>query len=179
MASLLYINASPRGEQSSCGRIAGAFLDEYRARNPSDTIAAVDLFRYDLPEFGPVEAEAKFAPIYGRALTPEQERAWARVEREIEIFRSAGRIVLAAPMWNLGIPYKLKHYLDLYRMEYALQYKIAGEQTKSEALFKDILLKNVSWKSKMLYRLPRFVLVQLLNLKRFLRNMGIDFSVYN
>lgn len=73
----------------------------------------------------------------------------------------------------------LKHYLDLYRMEYALQYKIAGEQTKSEALFKDILLKNVSWKSKMLYRLPRFVLVQLLNFKRFLRNMGIDFSVYN
>lgn len=73
----------------------------------------------------------------------------------------------------------LKQYLDLYRMEYALQYKIAGEPKKSEALFKDILLENVSWKSKMLYRLPRFVLVQLLNFKRFLRNLGIDFSVYN
>lgn len=73
----------------------------------------------------------------------------------------------------------LKQYLDLYRMEYALQYKIAGEYTKSKALYNDILLKNVSWKSKMLYRLPRLVLIELLNFKRFMRGLGVDFTIYN
>jgi FMN-dependent NADH-azoreductase len=113
MATILYINASPKGDASSCGRIARAFLDAYAAQNPDDTVTAIDLFRYDLPEFGLLEAEAKFAPIYGRALTEEQQAAWARVEQEIELFKSADKIVLAAPMWNLGIPYKLKHYIDI------------------------------------------------------------------
>jgi FMN-dependent NADH-azoreductase len=113
MATILYLNASPKAESSSCGRIARAFLDEYCARNPGDTVTAVDLFDYDLPEFGRLEVEAKFAPIYGQARSNDQEHAWARIRREIEIFRSADKIVLAAPMWNLGIPYKLKHYIDI------------------------------------------------------------------
>lgn len=72
----------------------------------------------------------------------------------------------------------LKKYLDLYRMEYAMQYKIAGENKNSKTLFEQIDLKNISWKSKLLYRLPRFLLLSLLSFKRYLRSWGIDFSVY-
>ncbi|ESU22446.1 hypothetical protein FEDK69T_24400 [Flavobacterium enshiense DK69] len=72
----------------------------------------------------------------------------------------------------------LKKYLDLYRMEYALQYKIAGDLTKSKQLFTEILPENISWKSRMLYKMPRLLLLELLRFKRFLRSLGIDFSVY-
>jgi FMN-dependent NADH-azoreductase len=31
----------------------------------------------------------------------------------VERLRAADRVVIATPMWNLGVPYKLKHYIDL------------------------------------------------------------------
>ena len=72
----------------------------------------------------------------------------------------------------------LKKYLDIYRMEYALQYKIAGANKKSQELYMNILKENISLKSKVLYHLPQWILVVLLKTKRFLRNKGIDFSIY-
>lgn len=72
----------------------------------------------------------------------------------------------------------LKKYLDIYRMEYALQYKIVGANKESKVLFDAILKENIPLKSKVLYQLPQLVLVKLLQLKRFLRKYGFDFSVY-
>lgn len=72
----------------------------------------------------------------------------------------------------------LKKYLDIYRMEYALQYKIAGADKESKELYDAILKENIPLKSKFLYQLPQFILILLLKFKRFLRNNGIDFSVY-
>lgn len=72
----------------------------------------------------------------------------------------------------------LKKYLDIYRMEYALQYKIAGADKESKELYDAILKENIPLKSKILYRLPQFILIFLLKFKRFLRHNGIDFSVY-
>ena len=72
----------------------------------------------------------------------------------------------------------LKKYLDIYRMEYALQYKIAGEKKISYQLYNAILPKNRALKSKIIYHLPQPILVTLLKLKQFLRKHGVDFSVY-
>lgn len=72
----------------------------------------------------------------------------------------------------------LKKYLDIYRMEYALQYKIAGADKESKELYNAILKENIPLKSKFLYQLPQFILIFLLKFKRFLRHNGIDFSVY-
>jgi len=72
----------------------------------------------------------------------------------------------------------LKKYLDIYRMEYALHYKIAGANKKSEELYGDILKKNISLKTKILYHLPQPLLTLLLKFKRLLRKKGIDFSIY-
>lgn len=73
----------------------------------------------------------------------------------------------------------LKKYLDLYRMEYALQYKMAGALMMSESLYNQISKSNISVKSKLLYFLPKGVLLLLLKLKKSLRRSGIDFSIYN
>ncbi len=72
----------------------------------------------------------------------------------------------------------LKKYLDNYRMEYAMQYKIAGAHKKSKEMFSPILKENISLKSNVLYHLPQWILVFLLRTKQFLRNKGFDFSIY-
>lgn len=72
----------------------------------------------------------------------------------------------------------LKKYLDIYRMEYALQYKIAGENKQSKELYDNILKENISLKSKIVYHLPQSILTLLLKFKRLLRKNGIDFSIY-
>lgn len=113
MGTILFISASPKAKRSASGRIAAAFLDAYREQHPQDTIKEIALFQYDLPEFGSLEVEAKFAPIFGETVTDQHRHAWGRIEREIETFKSADKILIASPMWNLGIPYKLKHYIDI------------------------------------------------------------------
>lgn len=72
----------------------------------------------------------------------------------------------------------LKKYLDLYRMEYALQYKIAGTKAISKQLYSDIDKKNIKLKSKIVFQLPRKILLILLQFKKYLRSKGIDFSIY-
>lgn len=74
--------------------------------------------------------------------------------------------------------YSLKKYLDKYRKEYALKYKMANENVKSRELFKHIDPKNIDFKYQLIYSLPTFVLKILLKSKQFLRSLGIDFNVY-
>lgn len=73
----------------------------------------------------------------------------------------------------------LKKYLDLYRMEYAMQYKMAGASNESKSLYNQISKENLSVKSKALYILPKGILLLLLKIKQLLRRNGIDFSIYN
>ncbi len=73
----------------------------------------------------------------------------------------------------------LKKYLDLYRMEYAMQYKMAGASEVSKSLYNQISKSNLSVKSKTLYIFPKGLLLLLLKIKQSLRRNGIDFSIYN
>jgi glycosyltransferase involved in cell wall biosynthesis len=73
----------------------------------------------------------------------------------------------------------LKKYLDTYRLEYALQYKIAGNDKKSKELFKNILKENIPFKTKVIYSLPRYILIFLLNIKKLLRKKAFNFSIYD
>ena len=49
----------------------------------------------------------------GVPLSAEQEQAWTPVIACINRFCLADLVVIAAPMWNFGIPYRLKHYIDV------------------------------------------------------------------
>jgi glycosyltransferase involved in cell wall biosynthesis len=72
----------------------------------------------------------------------------------------------------------LKKYLDIYRLEYALKYKMAGAHKEAQKLYKDILKDNIPLKSKLLFHLPSRLLSFLLMTKRKLKDKGIDFSIY-
>lgn len=113
MAKLLYIEASPRKERSASIEVAHAFLEEYRKLHPKDEIAVVDLWEKALPEFDGDVIDAKYAIMSGKPSTDAQKRAWKAVEDVIAEFKSADKYVISIPMWNFGIPYKLKHYIDV------------------------------------------------------------------
>lgn len=72
----------------------------------------------------------------------------------------------------------LKKYLDLYRTEYALQFRIAGDLKKSHMYLSEIKTP-ISLKTKILLITPVFILKALLKIKHLLKKQGIDFSVYH
>jgi FMN-dependent NADH-azoreductase len=113
MAKLLYIKASPRGDRSYSIAVADKFVESYKAAHPNDEIVTLDLFQTSLPEFDGHILESKYVILHGKEFTSEQKESWTAVEKIIEAFKSADKYVLATPMWNFSIPYKLKHYIDI------------------------------------------------------------------
>jgi FMN-dependent NADH-azoreductase len=113
MARLLYIEASPRKERSASIEVARAFIDEYERTHPGDAVETVDLWHTSIPEFDGHVIDSKYAILHGLEHTEEQKRAWRAVEDLISEFTGADKYVFSLPMWNFGIPYKLKHYIDV------------------------------------------------------------------
>lgn len=72
----------------------------------------------------------------------------------------------------------LKAFLDLYRVEYALNFRIYGAIQKSNEYLKDVTTE-IPLKTKILLKLPPFVLRLFLKVKHYLRSKGIDFTVYH
>jgi len=112
MSKLLYIKASPRGERSYSVRAADAFVAAYKAAHPGDQVEVLDLFRAELAEFGAAAAEGKYAVIYGKEGSEDSKRAWNKVVAAAEHFKGFDKYVLAVPMWNFGMPWRLKLYFD-------------------------------------------------------------------
>jgi FMN-dependent NADH-azoreductase len=109
---LLHVVGSPRARSAS-RQVANAFIDEWKTRDSDGTLDEMDTWRIDLPAFdGPV-LEAKYAGIEGREHDPEQASAWQTVHALADRFRKADVILFSVPMWNFGIPYRLKHLVDV------------------------------------------------------------------
>lgn len=113
MGKVLYINASPRKGRSHSAAVAQAFVNSYAAANPGVEVITKDLFTVKLPAMDGLAVQAKYNIMHGGAPTGEEKAAWAEVERVIDDFKSADKYVFAVPMWNFGIPYRLKQYLDV------------------------------------------------------------------
>ncbi len=73
----------------------------------------------------------------------------------------------------------LKRFLDLYRVEYALQFKIVGDSQRSRKLLQKTDPRNINLKTKILLKLPSVLLQKLLKVKHVLKSRGIDFSIYH
>ncbi|MCY0855100.1 FMN-dependent NADH-azoreductase [Cupriavidus sp. D39] len=113
MAQLLYIECSPRKQDSASIEVCRAFLDAYHETNPADTIQTLDVWNLVMPEFDGHAMAAKYASLGGTALTSAQESAWRRIEELAAPFHAADKSLFGIPLWNFGIPYKLKHLIDV------------------------------------------------------------------
>lgn len=113
MSKIFYIQASPRIERSYSIAVADAFVSAYKQANPKDEVVTINLFKKDLPPFDGLTVQAKYTILHGLKHSPEELAAWKKVEEIITEFKSADKYVMAIPMWNFGIPYRLKQYLDI------------------------------------------------------------------
>ena len=113
MSRLLYIQASPRIKRSHSIAVADTFIETYKQNNPNDEITTLNVFEESLPAFDGLAVEAKYTILHGKEHSQAQLQAWKKVERVIEQFTSADKYLLAVPMWNFSIPYRLKQYIDL------------------------------------------------------------------
>jgi FMN-dependent NADH-azoreductase len=110
---LLHISASPRGAASESLAIAATFLAEFAETHPDVEVDTFDLWDGTLPAFGPAAAAAKMAIFAGAEPDGEAELAWRTAIATFERFNSAGRYLFSVPMWNAGIPYILKQFIDV------------------------------------------------------------------
>ncbi|HNV72499.1 MAG TPA: NAD(P)H-dependent oxidoreductase, partial [Candidatus Ozemobacteraceae bacterium] len=71
------------------------------------------LFAEPLPSMTLTETNGKYRLLSGKELDDETRPAWAPIEAHIKRFLAADIIVISTPMWNFGMPYVLKHYIDV------------------------------------------------------------------
>jgi FMN-dependent NADH-azoreductase len=113
MTRLLHVSSSPRGSASESLAIAGAFLDGYADSHPDHAIDTFDLWDGTLPAFGPDAAAAKMAVFAGEVPTGPQAAAWQAATSTFDRFAAADHYLFSVPMWNHGVPYVLKQFIDV------------------------------------------------------------------
>ena len=60
---------------------------------------------------------AKYAGINGVPLSTGQQAVWDDIRSLAALFLAADKLLFAVPLWNFGIPYRLKQLIDLISQE--------------------------------------------------------------
>ena len=124
---LLHIVSTPRENASNTLRISDAFLDCLQSKYGDLSIEVLDLFKRDLPSIAGDNIEVKYHLMEGLQIDKRHEQSWKEIEFLIEHFLSADMYLVTAPMWNLGIPYALKYYIDcIVQPGYLFRYSEEG-----------------------------------------------------
>ena len=110
MNRILYIRSSLFGHDSVSNQLADEFLERLKARKPGARVTTLDLAKDPLPHLGSEE--------FGAWTVPDEQRSDAQRElaalsdQLIDALFAHDTLVLAVPMYNLGIPSTLKAWID-------------------------------------------------------------------
>ena len=110
--NLLHISSSPRGTDSESLRIAKVFTDTYVESHPGAVVDHWDLWDAPLPDMA-LGAKAKMTVFGGGTPVGPEGRVWAQARAAFDRFAAADRVLFSVPMWNGGIPYVLKQFIDV------------------------------------------------------------------
>ena len=110
---LLEIQSSPRGESSDSITLTKSFVEACKSDNTSIVVDTLNVWHESLPEFDYEAIGAKYKAVKHETMTEAESNVWKRIQSLIQRFQNADRIVLGTPMWNFGLPYKLKQLIDL------------------------------------------------------------------
>lgn len=125
---LLHIIATPRGLASNTARVSTALLEALMEKYDDLTVRTLDLFNADLPSVAGKNIESKYMLMTGQALDDTSKSSWQQIEKNIEQFLDADVYLLTVPMWNFGIPYALKYYIDaIVQPGYLFRYNELGQ----------------------------------------------------
>jgi FMN-dependent NADH-azoreductase len=109
---LLHIVSTPRSHESNTVRISNALIEGLYLKYEDLNVKVLDLFKVDLPAVAGVNIESKYKLMTGQVLDDHQKSSWNAIEENIHRFLDADIYVITTPMWNFGIPYALKYYID-------------------------------------------------------------------
>lgn len=116
MAKILVVKAHPlTGAESKSVAVADEFLKQYRKQNPDDVIEILDLFDSYIPEIDKDLLSAMYALGGGSSfdsLSGEQQKAMSRYDELMAQFLAADKVVIINALWNLGVPGRLKSWID-------------------------------------------------------------------
>lgn len=120
--------STPRGLASNTGRVSSALLEALCEHHDDIDLQTLDLFSADLPAVAGSNIEAKYALMTGQAVPEDGKKSWREIEKTIETFLAADIYVITVPMWNFGIPYALKYYIDaIVQPGYLFKYDETGQ----------------------------------------------------
>ena len=107
---LLVVGGSPRGDGSHALALAESVVEAFADRHPDLEIDRLDAF--SLAPFGPRHTDAKMAVIAGEDVPGRAVAAWEEVRAVWERVAAADVLVFAVPLWNSGLPWALKLFID-------------------------------------------------------------------
>ncbi|KAJ55053.1 FMN-dependent NADH-azoreductase [Actibacterium mucosum KCTC 23349] len=113
MTKILHLVASPRGAESKSNALARDYIAAAKAKDPNLEVDTLDLWAENLPAFDGDPAAAKMTFFGDGEMDPAKQTAWDEVSRITKRFIEADHYVIGAPMWNGGVSYRLKHYIDI------------------------------------------------------------------
>lgn len=111
MSIVLHVVGSPR-EHSASTALAKHFLEHYGRANPNDEIMTCDVWS-SLHEFQGTAADGKLKTMAQMQLSEDEAQQFGAARPYIEQLKRADKLVVSAGMWNFGVPYGLKHWIDL------------------------------------------------------------------
>ena len=111
MTDTLIINAHPHphSSMSATNRMVAHLL----AKLPAGSVQTVNLAETDIQPLDKAAVEMFIATVFQRQQpNAEQAALFARMMSVVKQVKSARRLVIAYPMYNFGIPARLKDWLD-------------------------------------------------------------------
>lgn len=119
MTQLLYITATPKSPDHSVGlQVGGAFLQAYREAHPDDDIRVFNVYQ---EEFQTVDGDVVRAweklrkeRLDFSELSPVERQKVNAINDIAEMAMRADKYVFVSPMWNWGIPPRLKAFIDAF-----------------------------------------------------------------
>jgi FMN-dependent NADH-azoreductase len=116
LKKLLYITVNSKPEAMSVSKKAGReFVDRFIMENNDFFVEELDLYNEDIPEVNHLIFTDRAELVSGQAyddLMEEDKAAVNRVNQLCDQFISADVYVIAAPMWSVFFPSRLKRYID-------------------------------------------------------------------
>ncbi|OPA77721.1 FMN-dependent NADH-azoreductase [Paenibacillus selenitireducens] len=113
MTKVLFVKANDRAaEQAVSVQLYNAFLANYKEAHPTDEVIELDLFAENLPYYNATMINGMFKLAKGFELTAEEQQAASTVNKYLDQFLAADKVVFAFPLWNMAVPAVLHTYFD-------------------------------------------------------------------
>jgi len=113
MSKVLFVKANDRpAEQAVSVQMYNAFLSSYKEANPTHEIEELDLFAENLPYYNATMMTGMFKTAKGFETTQEEQACVEKVNKYLDQFLAADKVVFAFPLWNMSVPAVLHTYID-------------------------------------------------------------------